>query len=156
MRRLFLTVPLSLFAASSFAAGWESGLQEDEGGPVMMAWVYAAEGGDGAADLVMYCFDQMILRYGQGVLPQGAPDPVVEQPVSFAFRFGDDTVTLDMQLEEMDGKYAAYVPTDAPIIGYLRSAASVTVGATDGLWPAQEFTLQGSSKAIAAVLGTCT
>jgi hypothetical protein len=127
-------------------------MQEDEGGPVMMAWVYAAEG-ETAPELRMFCGDQVSLRYGQGPAAEGT-EPITE-PVSFTFDFGDDMISLDMQYEEMDGMYAAYFPADALIIGYLRSEDSVAVDVPTGPWPVQEFSLAGSSKAIAAVLKSC-
>lgn len=155
MRLLSLAIlPAALIATASLGAGWESGLQEDEGGPVMMAWVHGAEGGDVPPELRMMCGDQVNLRYGQGATPEGESEPITE-PVSFTFDFGDDVVSLDMQYEEMDGMYAAYFPTDALIVGYLRSNDSVAVDAPSGPWPVQEFTLHGSSKAIAAVLKSC-
>ena len=155
MRLLSLAVlPAALIATASMGAGWESGMQEDEGGPVMMAWVYGAEGGDMPPELRMMCGDQLMLRYGQGATPEGESEPIRE-PVGFTIEFGDDVISLDMQYEVMDGMYAAYFPTDALIVGYLRSKDSVAVDAPSGPWPVQEFTLEGSSKAIAAVLRSC-
>ena len=155
MRLLSLAVvPVALtIATASLGAGWESGMQEDEGGPVMMAWVFGAQGGDVPPELRMFCGSQVSLRYGQGALPEGA-EPILD-PVSFTFDFGDDMLSLDMQYEEMDGMYAAYIEPDALILGFLRSEDSVAVDAPSGPWPVQDFTLQGSSKAIAAVLKTC-
>ena len=100
----------------------------------------------GAADRVVFP--------GQGAMPEGESEPITE-PVGFTFDFGDDVISIDMQYEEMDGMYAAYFPTDALIVGYLRSKDSVAVDAPSGPWPVQEFTLEGSSKAIAAVLRSC-
>ena len=155
MRLLSLAIlPAALIATASMGAGWESGMQEDEGGPVMMAWVYGAEGGEVPPELRMMCGDQVNLRYGQGAMPEGESEPITE-PVGFTFDFGDDVISIDMQYEEMDGMYAAYFPTDALIVGYLRSKDSVAVDAPSGPWPVQEFTLEGSSKAIAAVLKSC-
>ena len=153
MRRLLLALPLAMIPFTAIAA-WDSGMEEDEGGPTMMAWVYGAEGGDAAPELRMFCGDEVSLRYGPGVLPGGEPEPMTG-PAEFTFDFGDDIISLDMQFEEMDGMYAAYIPTDALIIGYLRSKDSVAVEAPLGPWPVQEFTLEGSSKAIAALLKTC-
>lgn len=154
MRLLSLAVlPLAFIATASLGAGWESGMQEDEGGPAMMAWVYGGEG-DFAPELRMMCGDEVVLRYGLGPVEGGEPQPLTE-PASFTFDFGGDIISLDMQYEEMDGMYAAYFPTDALIIGYLRTAASVKVEAPSPEWPVREFTLQGSSKAIAALLKTC-
>ncbi len=155
MRLLSLTVlPIALMASASLGAGWDSGMVEDEGGPVMMAWVYATDGGDVPPELRMFCGDQVSLRYGQGSGSGEGTEPIME-PVTFTFDFGDDILTLDMQYEEMDGMYAAYFAPDSLILGFLRSAAGVGVDAPTGPWPVQEFTLQGSSKAIAAVLKSC-
>ncbi len=154
MRRLLLALSFAAIPFVASAAGWDSGMQDDEGGPTMMAWVYGAEGGDTPPELRMFCGDQVSLRYGQRTLPGGEPEPIME-PVEFTFDFGDDIIPLDMQYEDMDGMYAAYIPTDALILGYLRSKDSVAVEAPLGPWPAQEFTLDGSSKAIAALLKTC-
>lgn len=155
MRLLSLVVvPAALIASTALGAGWESGMVEDEGGPVMMAWVHSAQGGDVPPELRMFCGDQVSLRYGQGPLPEGS-EPIME-PVTFTFDFGDDMLTLDMQYEGMDGMYAAYFPPDSLIIGYLRSEDSVAVDVPTGPWPVQEFSLEGSSRAIAAVLKTCS
>jgi hypothetical protein len=155
MRLLSLAVlPIALtLATTSLGAGWESGMMEDEGGPVMQAWVYATNG-DVPPELRMMCGDQVMLRYGQGTSLGEGVEPI-RDPVDFTFDFGDDLISLSMQYEEMDGAYAAYFEPDALILGFLRSADSVTVDVPSGPWPVQEFTLQGSSKAIAAVLKTC-
>lgn len=153
MRLLSLVVvPAALIASASLGAGWESGMVEDEGGPVMMAWVYA-EGAEPTPELRMFCGGEVSLRYGQGTAAEGT-EPITE-PVSITFDFGDDMIALDMQYEEMDGMYAAYFAPDSLIIGYLRSEDSVAVDVPTGPWPVQEFTLAGSSKAIAAVLKSC-
>ena len=154
MRLLSLTVlPAVLIASASLGAGWESGMVEDEGGPVMMAWVHG-EGGDVPPELRMMCGDQLMLRYGQGTSLGEGVEPI-RDPVDFTFDFGDDMISVPMQHEEMDGMYAAYFEPDALIVGFLRSAVSVAVDVPNGPWPVQDFTLQGSSKAIAAVLKSC-
>ena len=154
MRLFALTVvPAVLLATASLGAGWESGMVEDEGGSVMQAWVQAGNG-DVPPELRMMCGDQVNLRYGQGTSLGEGVEPITD-PVDFTFDFGDDQVSLPMQYEEMDGMYAGYFEPDAPILGLLRSADTVAVDVPNGPWPVQEFTLQGSSKAIAAVLKSC-
>jgi hypothetical protein len=119
--RPLLALPLLLLATSALA-GWESGMVEDEGGPTMMAWV-EGEGGDVPPELRMMCGDQVNLRYGMGSGPGEGVAPGGE-PLPFTFDFGDATITLDMQYEEMDGAHAAYFAVDAPILGLLRSHGS--------------------------------
>jgi len=146
-------LPAALFASTALGAGWESGMVEDEGGPVMMAWVYGADGGDAAPELRLFCGDQVSLRYGHGA-PAEENEPIME-PVTAIFDFGDDAVSLEMQYEDMDGMYAAYAEPDAQVLALLRAEDSVAVDVPSGPWPVEEFTLAGSSKAIAAVLKTC-
>jgi len=155
MRLLSLVVlPVALTVGSTaLGAGWESGMIEEEGGPVMQAWVYGANG-DVPPELRVMCGDQLMLRYGQGTSLGEEVEPI-RDPVDFTFDFGDDILSLPLQYEEMDGMYAAYMEPDALIVGLLRSAQSLAVDVPDGPWPVQEFTLQGSSRAIAAVLKTC-
>jgi hypothetical protein len=152
MRHLLLAVPFALAATTAFAA-WESGMVEDEGGPVMMAWVYGANTGANPPEVRMFCGDQVSLRFGQSGTGEGE-EPIIE-PTAFSFDFGDEAITIDMQYEEMDGMYAAYLEPDAELIGFLRSKDSLAVDAPAGPWPVQEFTLTGSSKAISAVLKSC-
>jgi hypothetical protein len=154
MRLLSLVVlPAAMIASTALGAGWESGMVEDEGGKVMQAWVYGGNG-DVPPELRMMCGDQVVLRYGQGTSLGEGVEPI-RDPVDFTFDFGDDMISLSMQYEEMDGAYAAYFEPDALIIGFLRSADSVALDVPNGPWPVQEFTLEGSSKAIAAVLRSC-
>jgi hypothetical protein len=153
MRLLALAVLPALFASTALGAGWESGMVDDEGGPVMMAWVSGDGGGDPAPELRLFCGDQVSLRYGHGA-PAEENAPIME-PVTAIFDFGDDAVSLDMQYEGMDGMYAAYVEPDALVLGLLRSGDNVAVDVPSGPWPVEEFSLAGSSKAIAAVLKSC-
>jgi hypothetical protein len=153
MRRLLPLFAVLMFTVPASAAGWESGMVEDEGGPVMMAWVYG-EGGDVPPELRMMCGDGVNLRYGQGSGPGEGVEPIME-PQIFTFDFGADKLTLEMQYEGMDGMYAAYFPTDSLILGLLRTGASVSVDDPTGTWKVQPFTLEGSSDAIGAVLKSC-
>lgn len=152
MRRLFLAVPFVLAASTAFGAGWESGLQEDEGGSVMMAWVQGTSSSGVPPELRLFCGNDLSLRYG---IADGASSSPDSPPVTFLFDFGEDTVSLDMQYEDLDGMYAAYMEPDAPVVGLLRSELAVAVDAPSGPWPVQEFTLSGSSRAVGAVLQTC-
>ena len=153
MRRLILALALLGLPSMAFAAGWESGMVEDEGGPAMMAWVYG-EGGDVPPELRMMCGDGVNLRYGFGSGPGEGVEPAMEQ-LTFTFDFGSEAIPLSMQYEGMDGMFAAYFAPDAPILGLLRSAATVTVDDPTGTWHEQSFTLAGSGKAIGALLATC-
>ena len=80
MRLLSLTVvPAVLIATASLGAGWESGMVEDEGGPVMQAWVLADDG-DVPPELRMMCGDEVMLRYGQGTSLGEGVEPIRSSP----------------------------------------------------------------------------
>ena len=85
MRRLLLCSVFALLPTAAFAAGWESGMVEDEGGPAMMAWVYG-EGGDVPPELRMLCGDGVSLRYGMGSGPGEETEPPMD-PLTFDIRF---------------------------------------------------------------------
>ena len=156
MRLLSLAVlPAALtLATASLGAGWESGMIEDEGGPVMMAWVYGENSGANPPELRMFCGTELVLRFGHGGTGEEGLEPI-RDPLPHTFDFGEDTLGLDMQYEEMDGMYAAYMAPDAALVALLRSKDTVAVDAPTGPWPVEEFTLAGSSRAISAVLKTC-
>ena len=154
MRPILFLLASLLIASPASAAGWQSGMVEDEGGPVMQAWV-EGEGGDVPPELRMMCGGEVNIRYGFGSGPGEGVEPAAD-PLTFTFDFGTQSVRLDMQHEEMDGMFAAYVAPDAPIISLLKSGTSVSIDDPTGTWHAQDFALAGSSAAIARVLASCS
>jgi hypothetical protein len=157
MSRVFhgVLVGLVVFAAQpALAQQWTAEMVEDEGGPVMMASVVGPGGGDLPPELFMFCAGGTIsLRYafplGDGV------GLLIDKPVAFTFEFGNGSVTLDMQYEDMDGAFAAYVPTDDKIIDLFKSAATVIVDNPTGRYQVQAFPLTSSSEAIDTLIGQC-
>jgi len=152
MRRAVLCFALMLLPTAAFADGWTAGMQEDEGGEVMVAQVLAAPQGDITPSLVMMCGDtgQVDLRYS---MPIGDGEPASE--ADFLFENESSQAKLHMRFEEMDGAYAAYVPEADPIVKLLQTGDEVFVSESSGNYPAQTFTLKGSSKAITALLKAC-
>ncbi|MEO6012442.1 MAG: hypothetical protein ABIQ30_02510 [Devosia sp.] len=153
MRRLFLAAAFAAISTASLAAGWQSGMVEDEGGPVMQAWV-DGDGGDVPPELRLMCGDQINVRYSFGSGP-GEEGREYPDPLKFDFDFGTETKTLTMQYEEMDGAFAAYIDTKDPFVALLKSGTGVRVSDPTGTWHDQLFPLQGSSKAVDAVLKSC-
>jgi hypothetical protein len=76
-------------------------------------------------------------------------------PFDFVFGFGGPTVTFNMGLEEYDGAYTAYFPADDPIVELMRTSASMTLSDPTGIWHEQVFSLEGSGRAIDALLKAC-
>src|SRR4051794_21623224 len=105
MRRLLPLCALLLLTVPASAAGWTAGMEEDEGGPVMMASVEGEGAGDFPPMLLMSCGDEVGLRYLM-TGDVGGPNETDD----FLFSTESDEIKLHMQYEEMDGAFAIYVP----------------------------------------------
>ena len=154
MRRLLFCLVLLLpDGALGADPAWTAQLEEDEGGPVMVASVEATPGeGELIPRLRLMCggSDRVVLRYEtptEGAGPDSEADFLFENEIS--------QVTKHLAYEDMDGAFAGDFPLIDPIFDLLRTGADVTVSASTGNFPAQAFSLKGSSKAIAALLKTC-
>ena len=152
MRPIALALALMLLPTAAFAAGWTAEMQEDEGGPVMTAYVLGEGAADTAPELRMTCgSDGASLRY----LMVGVGDEPASE-ADFLFENESTQATLHMIFEEMDGAYAAYFPATDPVIALLKSGSEVLISEKSGNFPAQSFPLQGSSKAIDKLLKSCS
>ena len=155
MRRVVLCLAVTMsLAGPAMAAdgGWTAQMQDDEGGPVMVASVSAAANGDITPELELMCAgnEGVNLRYlssAETVSPSSEAD--------FSFENEASKITLHMQYEDMDGAFAAYFPPKDPMVSFLQTGDEVSISEASGNYPAQTFTLKGSSKAIAKLLKTC-
>src|SRR5881394_1979144 len=143
MRRIVVWLTLMMFPGAAIAAeGWTAEMEEDEGGPVMVAYVEAAPSGDITPRLRTMCLaGDFILRY------EPATDTTAEPGAEADFVFENEStqVSKHMALEEMDGAFAAYFPVSDPMVALLKTGTNVTVSETKGNLPAQSFSLKGSS-----------
>ena len=155
MRRALLCLAVMVpLAGSAVAAdnGWTAQMEEDEGGPEMVASVTAAPDGDVTPELRVQCAGS------EGVMLRFLTTADTVSPGSEAdFQFENESSKLvkHMQYEDMDGAFAAYFPPTDPMIAFLQTGDEVFISETSGNYPAQTFTLSGSSKAIAKLLKTC-
>jgi hypothetical protein len=151
MHRLLLALALIALPAAAHAEGWTAQMQEDEGGPVLVASVTAEAVGDFTPTLRLLCDgDTLVLRY-EMASQDGAPGSAGD----FRFENEHDQVTLHMLYEAMDGAFAAYVPLTDPVIPLLETGADLFISETGGNYPAQSFSLEGSTRAIETVLEQC-
>lgn len=152
MRRVALCLMLLLLPSAAFAGGWTAQMEDDEGGPTMVASVSADADGAVTPELRLMCAgdEGVMLRY------LTAADTV--QPGSeadFLFENENSQLTEHMVYEDMDGAFAAYFPPSDPIVEFLRTGQEVFISESSGNYPAQSFSLKGSTKAINALLQTC-
>ena len=155
MRRAVLFLAVMMPFSGAVVAGdtsWVAQMEEDEGGPVLVASVTAAAVGDLTPELRLMCAgtEGVNLRYltSTGTASSGSE-------ADFQFENEAAKLTRRMRLEEMDGAFATYVQPSDPMIGLLQTGNEVTIAEASGNYPAQTFTLKGSSKAIAKLLKTC-
>jgi hypothetical protein len=152
MRRLIVCLLATLLPTAALADGWVAQMEEDEGGPVMVASVDGDPAGAVTPSLMVQCAGKqgLMLRYLTSA-EQGAPG----DKARFLFENESKQVTLDMAYEDMDGAFAAYFPKTAPIIDLLENGPDVTISESSGNFPAEAFSLLGSTKAIAKVVKGC-
>ena len=155
MRRLLLCL-VFLLPGVSLAAGstWTAQMEEDEGGPVMVASVEADDAGGGTLVplLRLMCggSGEFALRYETST--EGS---AIGSEADFLFENETAQLTRHLIFEEMDGAFAGYFPVTDPLLALLRAGANVTVSEASGNLPTQAFSLKGSSKAIATLLKHC-
>lgn len=156
MRRavLCLAVMVSLCGgvSAALADGWTAQMEEDEGGSTMVASVTAAPVGDVTPELFLMCAgsEGLNLRY------ISSADTVAEgSEADFSFENENTKLTKHMKLEEMDGAFAAYFKPSDPMVAFLQTGDEVFISEASGNYPAQTFSLTGSSKAIGKLLKTC-
>lgn len=154
MRRALLCLALMMATGPAFAASdaWMAQMEDDEGGSVMVASVTAAAVGDVTPELFLMCAgsEGLNLRY------ISSADTVAEgTEADFSFENENSKLTKHMKLEEMDGAFAAYFQPSDPMVAFLQTGDEVFISESSGNYPAQTFTLSGSSKAIGKLLKTC-
>lgn len=150
MYRLLLAVLFMTLASAANAAGWVAEMVEDEGGPLLTAYVESEAPNVWVPRLSFICGTEAGLRY----LPTvdiGAPDLSVD----FTFSTEKEEITLAMHYEAMDGAFGAYFGKNDRIVGLLQGGSNLLIRSSDPGVPPQTFTLAGSSAAIKSVLAGC-
>ena len=152
MRRAVLCCALMLLPSAALAEGWTAQMEEDEGGPTMVASIIGSADGSVTPELRLMCAgtEGVNLRYegaAEGAEPGSEGD--------FTLTTDKTSVTKHMLYEDMDGAFAAYFQPSDPTIALLKGGKTVTLSDKSGKSPDQTFPLTGSSKAIDALLKTC-
>lgn len=139
-------------AAQEACTSWTAEMVEDEGGPVLSAFACATDRPD--AYLSLSCFDNLYLSYDLATGAERSPDPGEETDV--AFSVGGRTETLKLTYQEMDGRHAADLPVDAPLVQLLLSGGSLHVADVAGRYPAHDFSLAGAPEALEQLIEGCS
>jgi len=158
--RLSATFLLCFLAGPAMAAScaqWSASMEEDEGGPRMMASICTGTDDDQNTLLVQCGGDgELNLRF--------LPAPSVDYPPNAGngnFE-ADLKFTIDKQsfrqkgrFEEMDGAMAMYVPIKDPLIQAMMKQKSVVLSDTDGKLSGISFPLKNAGDAFGKVIDAC-
>ncbi len=153
-RRTLVGAILALiFSSAAHAAEtcdrWDSG---DSGVGTMMASICTGPA-DKRSELLIECGgeNKISLRY----IPYRDVEPEGNSRFVVNWIAADETVTLKMPYEADDGALAAYPSMSDRIVELLKTGDRITARSTDGKFGPDDFTLAGSSKAIAIVRKSC-
>ena len=149
-------VALAYFATPSRTAEacetWKAEMWEDEGGPVLTAFNCAEDAEE--AYLNLYCSDGSVwLRLDLAYGAERSPDLDEERDVVFSS--GDQSETVRLLHQAMDGLFANGEPISEDLLSLLRSGEVMDVRDTDGFYPHRRYALAGSLRAIGTLLDGC-
>lgn len=136
-------------AETGHACGWSAQMEEDEGGPTMVASSCESDTEWGPVFRLM-CGERINIRYnGVGM------DADLPPPTTMVLTSGGQSLDADVVYEEMDGALAAYVALSDPIISLLKTGDEVGVTFQGMDLPARMVSLEGSAGAIDKLISAC-
>ena len=137
-------------APAADTCGWSAQMEEDEGGPVMVASSCESQTETGPAFRLM-CVGEINIRYDGLGMTANPP-----ASTTLVLTSGGKSLKADVVFEEMDGAFAAYVKMDSPIISLLKTGDEVSVSVKGVDLPPRIVSLKGSTSAIDTLIKSCT
>jgi len=131
------------------ACRWSAEMEEDEGGPVMVASSCASDPEIGPAFRLM-CGEWINIRYDGLGMTANPP-----ASTTLVLTSGGKSLKADVVFEEMDGAFAAYVELDSPVVAMLRTGSEVGVTFKGEDLPPRMVSLEGSSAALDTLISDC-
>jgi hypothetical protein len=142
----------AVVAQEAACTTWSAEMVEDEGGEVLTAQACSTDRPD--AYITVTCGNGTAgVRFDLAAGAEASPQP--NEVTDVTFSTGTDKVTLQMGYEEYDGYFAAYPKPDDPLIQLLKAGDTVTISDVPGLYPAQHFSLKGSTAALGKLVADC-
>ena len=138
------------------AERWVAQMEEEEGGPAMIASVEGEGEGDFPPMIRMMCGGDepsVSLRYLMGSDSELTPVPGDE--ADFLFENEYDQLTVHMLYEDMDGAFAAYVSKSDPLIEMIKFGSDLIITPPPPDAAADNFPLQGATKSIEKLFASC-
>jgi hypothetical protein len=151
---LMILLPLQ---AQADCDRWSAGMEEDEGGSVMVARI-CTRMGEREHELSLRCGapGDVNLRFIP-VVPTGyPPGDGLSYQGDFTFDIDKTTSTHALVFEEMDGAMAGNFGLSGAVITALRDGRTLSIAESTGKVPAVTFTLSGSKPALDKLAGACS
>jgi hypothetical protein len=148
-------------AHSSECDRWVARIEEEEGGPQMMASICTdARNGDADAQHAVYvqCTtgDSLMIRYLPVTDERYPPGGNEEYQTRMRLAIDGKTFDLDARFESMDGAMAMDLQKRSPAVSALTGGQSLVVSdAGSDKLPAVTFPLAGAKKALETLIKTC-
>lgn len=162
--RLVSTLLFCLIGSSALAQQcdrWTAKMEEDEGGPAMMATICTQASSstpEAQHYLIVQCAgeDSLSIRYTpftDGSYPPGGNE---EYKSKMEFSLDQEMFTLDAGYESMDGAMAMGTEIKSPLVSTMMAQKEVTISDVNSdKVPAVTFTLKGAKKAFEKLIRTC-
>lgn len=163
--RLAFALAFCLLGSSALAQEcdkWKAGMEEDEGGPRMMASICTQATSSTSDPQQHYLFvqcgstDSLSLRYmpfADGAYPPGGNE---EYKTKMTYAIGDKSFAFDGHFEGMDGAMVTDTGSNPAFIDAIKTGKELRISDAAGTEvPAATFTLQGAGKALETLVGAC-
>lgn len=162
--RLVSTLLFCLIGSSALAQQcdhWTAQMEEDEGGPVMMASICtqaSSSAPEAQHAILVSCAgkDGLALRYLPFADESYPPDGNEEYKTKVKLSLGQEKFTLDANYEGMDGALAMVTDIKSPFVGALMAQKEFTISdpKSDKV-PSATFPLKGVQEALVKLIETC-
>lgn len=158
MRTRGMVVVATLLATPALAGDcdtWKAGIEQDEGGPTMIASICAANRPDDVLLVSCWSEKELGLRFLPMTGDDFPPGGDMNYESTFIFASGLLSAEVSLHYEAMDGALTATPRHDSELVRILESKGPLTVTDKTGVLPAATFILAGSSAAIGKVERAC-
>jgi len=135
-------------APAADTCGWSAYMEEDEGGPVMVA-SSCESGTEFGPAFRLHCGG---IRYNGDGLGMGANPPASG---TLVLTSGGKSLAADVRYEEMDGAFAGHVEMGGPIVLLLKTGNEVVATLKGADLPSRTVSLKGSTAAIDELISAC-
>jgi hypothetical protein len=153
---LLVGVAIAYFTAPTLAAEecrrWSAEMLEDEGGPVLTAFVCSDD--PGQSTLALTCGGGTVWL-SLDLAKDGERVPELEETAVVEFVTDAGIESLSMQHQAMDGMFAASTPVDGALVKKLSAEQGLLVRDTAAAYPAKTFSLAGSAESLRTLAADC-